>query len=168
MAPAASIENYVRKFVVLTDEELATFTAAFKEVKAKKRQFLIQPNFVARHRYFVVTIINTGSVVSTLDMPTALVYSTTKYAIDGITRILAKELGPKKIRVNSINPGLIETEGTHTSGVMGGPAEQWHVAETPLGRVGKPTDIARVAVFLASEDAYWVNGELITVSGGQR
>jgi 3-oxoacyl-[acyl-carrier protein] reductase len=101
-------------------------------------------------------------------MPTALVYSTTKYAVDGITRILAKELGPKKIRVNSINPGLIETEGTHTSGVMGGPAEQWHVAETPLGRVGKPTDIARVAVFLASEDAYWVNGELITVSGGQR
>lgn len=114
------------------------------------------------------TIINTGSVVSTLDMPTALVYSTTKYAVDGITRILAKELGPKKIRVNSINPGLIETEGTRTSGVMGGPGEQWHVAETPLGRVGKPTDIANVAVFLASEESYWVNGELIAVSGGQR
>lgn len=114
------------------------------------------------------TIINTGSVVSTLDMPTALVYSTTKYAVDGITRILAKELGPKKIRVNSINPGLIETEGTHTSGVMGGPGEQWHVAETPLGRVGKPKDIANVAVFLASEESYWVNGELIAVSGGQR
>ncbi|PWV51896.1 glucose 1-dehydrogenase [Chitinophaga sp. S165] len=113
-------------------------------------------------------IINTGSIVSTLDMPTALVYSTTKYAVDGITRILAKELGPKKIRVNSINPGLIETEGTHTSGVMGGPAEQWHLSETPLGRVGRPTDIANVAVFLASDESYWINGELIAVSGGQR
>lgn len=114
------------------------------------------------------TIINTGSVVTTLDMPTALVYTTTKYAVDGITRILAKELGPKKIRVNSINPGLIETEGTHASGVMGGEGEKWHLSETPLGRVGKPSDIAKVAVFLASEDSYWVNGELITVSGGQR
>ncbi len=113
-------------------------------------------------------IINTGSIVSTLDMPTALVYSTTKYAVDGITRILAKELGPKKIRVNSINPGLIETEGTHTSGVMGGPTEQWHLSETPLGRVGRPTDIANVAVFLASDESYWINGELIAVSGGQR
>ena len=114
------------------------------------------------------TIINTGSVATTLDMPTALVYTTTKYAVDGITRILAKELGPKKIRVNSINPGLIETEGTHTSGVMGGEGEKWHLSETPLGRVGKPKDIAKVAVFLASDDSYWVNGELITVSGGQR
>jgi 3-oxoacyl-[acyl-carrier protein] reductase len=114
------------------------------------------------------TIINTGSVVSTLDMPTALVYSTTKYAVDGITRILAKELGPKKIRVNSINPGLIETEGTHTSGVIGGDAEKWHLSETPLSRVGQPSDIAKVAVFLASDDSYWINGELIAVSGGQR
>lgn len=114
------------------------------------------------------TIINTGSVVTTLDMPTALVYTTTKYAVDGITRILAKELGPKKIRVNSINPGLVETEGTHTSGVMGGEGEKWHLSQTPLGRVGKPTDIAKVAVFLASDDSYWVNGELIAVSGGQR
>ncbi|HEX9514114.1 MAG TPA: glucose 1-dehydrogenase [Puia sp.] len=114
------------------------------------------------------TIINTGSVVTTLDMPTALVYTTTKYAVDGITRILAKELGPKKIRINSINPGLIETEGTHTSGVIGGEGEKWHLSETPLGRVGKPSDIAKVALFLASDDSYWVNGELITVSGGQR
>jgi 3-oxoacyl-[acyl-carrier protein] reductase len=114
------------------------------------------------------TIINTGSVVSTLDMPTALVYSTTKYAVDAVTRILAKELGPKKIRVNSINPGLIETEGTYASGVMGGEGEKWHLAETPLGRIGRPADIAKVAVFLASDDSYWINGELIAVSGGQR
>lgn len=114
------------------------------------------------------TIINFGSVVSTLDMPTALVYTSTKYAVDSITRILAKELGSKKIRVNSINPGLINTEGTNTSGVIGGEGEQWHLSETPLGRIGQPSDVAKVAVFLASEDSYWVNGELITVSGGQR
>lgn len=114
------------------------------------------------------SIINFGSVVTTLDMPTALVYTTTKYAVDGITRILAKELGEKNIRVNSISPGLINTEGTHASGVMGGPGEQWHLSETPLGRIGVPSDIAKVAVFLASADSYWVNGEIITVSGGQR
>lgn len=113
-------------------------------------------------------IINTGSIVSTLDMPTALVYTQTKYAVDAMTRILAKELGSKKIRVNSINPGLIETEGSHSSGVMNGDAEKWHVSETPLGRVGKPEDIAKVAVFLASEDSYWITGETIAVSGGQR
>lgn len=113
-------------------------------------------------------IINTGSIVSTLDMPTALIYTQTKYAVDAMTRILAKELGPKNIRVNSINPGLIETEGSHSSGVMQGEAEKWHVSETPLGRVGKPEDISKVAVFLASEDSYWINGETIAVAGGQR
>jgi 3-oxoacyl-[acyl-carrier protein] reductase len=113
-------------------------------------------------------IINVGSIVSTLDMPTTLVYTQTKYAVDAMTRILAKEFGPKKIRVNSINPGLIETEGSHSSGVMNGDAEKWHVSETPLARVGKPEDIAKVAVFLASEDSYWITGETIAVSGGQR
>lgn len=114
------------------------------------------------------SIINVGSIVSTLDMPTTLVYTQTKYAVDAMTRILAKEFGPKKIRINSINPGLIETEGSHSSGVMNGDAEKWHVSETPLGRVGKPEDIAKVAVFLASEDSYWITGETIAVSGGQR
>jgi len=113
-------------------------------------------------------IINTGSIVSTLDMPTALVYTQTKYAVDAMTRILAKELGPKNIRVNAINPGLIETEGSTASGVIHGEAEKWHVENTPLGRVGKPQDIAKVAVFLASEDSYWIHGETIAVAGGQR
>ena len=113
-------------------------------------------------------IINIGSIVATLDMPTALIYTQTKYAVDAMTRILAKELGSKNIRVNSINPGLIETEGSHSSGVMNSEGEKWHVAETPLGRVGKPADIANVAVFLASEDSYWVHGETIAVAGGQR
>ncbi len=114
------------------------------------------------------SIINVGSIVSTLDMPTSLVYTATKYSVDAMTRILAKELGPKKIRVNSINPGLIETEGSHASGVINGPAEKWHLSETPLGRIGRPDDIAKVAVFLAGEDSYWVNGETIAVAGGQR
>lgn len=113
-------------------------------------------------------IINTGSIVSTLDMPTSLVYTQTKYAVDAMTRILAKELGPKKIRINSINPGLVETEGSHSSGVMNGDAEKWHVSETPLGRAGQPNDIAKVAIFLASDDSYWITGETIAVAGGQR
>lgn len=113
-------------------------------------------------------IINVGSIVSTLDMPTALIYTQTKYAVDAMTHILAKELGPKNIRVNSINPGLIETEGSHSSGVIRGEAERWHVSETPLGRVGKPEDISKVAVFLASDDSYWITGETIAVAGGQR
>jgi 3-oxoacyl-[acyl-carrier protein] reductase len=113
-------------------------------------------------------IINVGSIVSTLDMPTTLIYTQTKYAVDAMTRILAKELGPKNIRINSINPGLIETEGSITSGVINGDAEKWHVSETPLGRVGIPGDIAKVAVFLASEDSYWIHGETIAVAGGQR
>jgi len=113
-------------------------------------------------------LVNIGSIVSTLDMPTALVYTQTKYAVDAMTRILAKGLGPKNICINSINPGLIDTEGSNASGVINGEAEKWHVSETPLGRTGKPDDIAKVAVFLASKDSYWVNGETIAVAGGQR
>jgi 3-oxoacyl-[acyl-carrier protein] reductase len=113
-------------------------------------------------------ILNFGSVVETLDMPKSLVYTATKSAVSSMTRILAKELGPKNIRINSINPGLIDTEGSHASGVMGGEAEHWFLSETPLGRVGQPTDIAKVAVFLASDDARWVTGESLNVSGGHR
>ncbi|MBE9461293.1 SDR family NAD(P)-dependent oxidoreductase [Dyadobacter subterraneus] len=113
-------------------------------------------------------IINIGSIVATLDMPETLVYTQTKYATDALTRIMAKELGPKRIRVNSINPGLVETEGSIASGVINGDGEKWHLSETPLGRVGKPDDISKVSVFLASDDSYWINGETIAVAGGQR
>jgi 3-oxoacyl-[acyl-carrier protein] reductase len=114
------------------------------------------------------SVINIGSVVSTLTPPNSVVYTATKGAVDAVTRVLAKELGPKKIRVNSINPGGVETEGTHAAGIVGSDFEKNAVAQTPLGRFGQPEDIAPVAVFLASEASGWLTGELLTASGGLR
>jgi 3-oxoacyl-[acyl-carrier protein] reductase len=112
------------------------------------------------------SIVNISSVVSTLAPPAGSVYSATKGAVDTITRSLAKELGPRKIRVNAINPGLVITEGTESAGIVGSDFEKQSVASTPLGRAGQPDDIALPAVFLASEDARWITGETIFVSGG--
>jgi 3-oxoacyl-[acyl-carrier protein] reductase len=88
--------------------------------------------------------------------------------VDAINSVLAKELGPRKIRVNAILPGIIETEGTHTAGVIGSDFEHTAVAQTPLARIGQPDDIAKVAVFLASDDAGWLTGERLTAAGGFR
>ena len=112
------------------------------------------------------SIINIGSVVSSLTPPNSAVYTGTKGDVDAITGVLAKELGPKKIRVNSINPGMVETEGAHAAGFIGSPFEAGAVAQTPLGRIGQVDDIASVATFLASNDSKWVTGELIRVGGG--
>jgi 3-oxoacyl-[acyl-carrier protein] reductase len=112
-------------------------------------------------------IINISSTVSVNPMPGTLIYAATKAAIDNVTKVLAKELGPKKIRVNTISPGITETEGSHEQGFMGGEWEAQLVAQVPLGRIGQPNDIAKVAVFLASDEAAWVTGERIQVSGGQ-
>ncbi len=114
------------------------------------------------------SIINISSVVSSLTPPNSAVYTGTKGAVDAITGVLAKELGPKKIRVNAINPGLIETEGLHTAGFVGSDLAAGVVAQTPLGRIGQVDDIAGVAAFLASNDAKWVTGELVRVGGGLR
>jgi 3-oxoacyl-[acyl-carrier protein] reductase len=110
------------------------------------------------------SVVNVSSVVSTLAPAMSAVYSGTKGALDSITRSLAKELAPRKIRVNSVNPGLVKTEGT--AGFSGGDFEKDAVAATPLGRVGEPDDIAPPAVFLASEAARWITGETLYVSGG--
>jgi 3-oxoacyl-[acyl-carrier protein] reductase len=114
------------------------------------------------------SVINIGSVASTLNAPNQVIYTATKSAVDAVTRVLAKELGPRKIRVNSINPGLIETEGTHVAGAIGGEFEQQLVALTPLGRTGQPEDLTPVAIFLASDESRWITGDLLTVSGGLR
>jgi 3-oxoacyl-[acyl-carrier protein] reductase len=115
-------------------------------------------------------IINISSVVSMNRLPNSVVYSATKSALDQVTRVLAVELGPKKIRVNAINPGPVDTEGTRAIGFIGhgGEMEKQMVASTPLGRIGRPDDIGRVATFLASDDSAWINGEVIAVSGGFR
>src|SRR6202171_1677220 len=112
------------------------------------------------------SIINIGSTISSVTPPMSAVYTATKGAVDAVTRVLAKELGPRKIRVNSINPGLIDTEGTHAMGVIGNDFEKQTVGQTPLGRTGQPDDIAPVAVFLASDESRWVTGDTLTVSGG--
>jgi 3-oxoacyl-[acyl-carrier protein] reductase len=88
--------------------------------------------------------------------------------VDAITRTLSKELGPKKIRVNSINPGMVETEGVHAAGFIGSDFQKQFEAQTPLGRIGQPEDISSIAVFLASEDSAWLTGELLVASGGLR
>ena len=114
------------------------------------------------------SIINLSSVVSNNPIANSVVYSATKGAVDTIAVALSKELGARNIRVNTISPGGVETEGTHAVGIMGSDAEKQMIAGTPLGRLGQPDDIAKVAVFLASDDAEWVNGEKINVSGGFR
>ena len=113
------------------------------------------------------SVINIGSVAAA-GIPAASVYSATKGALDSITVALAGELGSKKIRVNSLNPGMVETEGVHAAGFIGSDFQKKTEAETPLGRIGQPKDIADIAAFLASDDSYWVTGQLIKASGGAR
>jgi 3-oxoacyl-[acyl-carrier protein] reductase len=113
-------------------------------------------------------VINIGSTISTLTPPSSTVYTATKGAVDAVTHVLAKELGPKKIRVNSINPGMVETEGVHAQGFIGTDFQKNLEAQTPLGGIGQPADIAKVAVFLASKDSAWLTGETIVASGGLR
>ena len=114
------------------------------------------------------SIINIGSVVSRVTPPNSAVYTGTKGAVDAITGALSRELGPKKIRVNTINPGVVETEGTHSGGIIGSDFEKAAIAQTPLGRIGQPGDIASIAVFLASEDSAWLTGEQLLATGGLR
>jgi len=113
-------------------------------------------------------VINVSSVASELGLPASSVYSGTKGALDAITRVLSNELAGRKIRVNTIAPGGVETEGTHAAGIVGSDLEKNFVAKTPLGRLGQPEDIARVAVFLASDDSGWLTGERLVASGGFR
>src|SRR5262245_2651254 len=113
-------------------------------------------------------IINTSSIVSTIAIPSAAVYSGTKGAVDAITRSLAAELGPRRIRVNAIRPGMVETEGTHSAGITESEMRKQVEAQTPLGRIGQPQDIASAAVFLASAESSWITGETFLISGGYR
>ena len=114
------------------------------------------------------SIINIGSVVSRVTPPASTIYTGTKGAVDAITGVLARELGPKKIRVNAINPGMVETEGVHTAGFLGTDFEKDLVSQTPLGRIGQPGDISSIATFLASDDSAWLTGEHILAGGGLR
>jgi 3-oxoacyl-[acyl-carrier protein] reductase len=113
-------------------------------------------------------ILNISSLAASLAPAGGSVYSGTKAAVNAVTRSLAQELAPRRIRVNSINPGLIETEGTHSTGIAGSEFQTQVEKKTPLGRIGRPEDVAPMAVFLASDDAAWITGESFYISGGMR
>jgi 3-oxoacyl-[acyl-carrier protein] reductase len=114
------------------------------------------------------SIINISSVASSSGLPNTAVYAASKASVDAITKVLSKELGPRKIRVNAVNPGMVETEGVHTAGFIEGDFRKETEAKTPLGRIGQPKDIAPAVVFLASDDASWITGEMLYISGGFR
>ena len=114
------------------------------------------------------SVVNISSVVATAALPYAAVYSATKAAVDAVTRSLATELGPKGVRVNSVNPGMVETEGTHSQGITESDFRKQVEAATPLGRIGRVDDIAPAVVFLASDDAKWITGQALHISGGNR
>jgi 3-oxoacyl-[acyl-carrier protein] reductase len=127
---------------------------------------LLVTQAAAKHLTQGGSIVNIGSLVSRMTPPGLAVYNATKGAVDAITGTLSKELGPKGIRVNTVNPGMVETEGAHSAGFIGSDFENWAVSTTPLGRIGQPHDIASVVTFLASDDAGWLSGQQIFASGG--
>jgi 3-oxoacyl-[acyl-carrier protein] reductase len=129
---------------------------------------LLTTQAAVKHLREGASIINISSVVSRITPPASAVYSGTKGAVDAITGSLSKELGARKIRVNAINPGVVQTEGTASAGIIGSDFEKAAIAQTPLGRAGQPDDIADIAVFLASDDSRWLTGEKIIASGGMR
>jgi 3-oxoacyl-[acyl-carrier protein] reductase len=129
---------------------------------------LLTTQAAVKHLGEGASIINIGSVVSRITPANSAVYTGTKGAVDAITGVLAKELGPKKIRVNAINPGMVETEGAHSAGFIGSDFQKASIAQTPLSRTGQPDDIADIAVFLASNDSRWMTGEHLLASGGIR
>lgn len=172
----AAIKTYGRIDILVNNSGVYEF-APIEDVTEEHfhRQFnvnvlglLLTTQAALKHLGEGASIINVSSVATTITPPTTAVYSGTKGAVDAITGVLSRELGPRKIRVNAINPGFVITEGTHTAGVVGSDFEATAVSQTPLGRAGQPDDIASVAVFLASDDAGWLTGEHIVASGGMR
>ena len=172
----AAIESYGKLDILVNNSGIYEF-APISDVTEESfhRQFnvnvlglILTTQAAAKHLGEGASIINVGSAVSRITPPNSAVYTGTKAAIDGITGVLARELGPKRIRVNSINPGMVETEGTHSAGFIGSDFEKNLVAQASLGRTGQPGDIASVAVFLASADSGWMTGEQLIASGGLR
>jgi 3-oxoacyl-[acyl-carrier protein] reductase len=172
----AAITHYGRLDILVNNSGVYEFSPieAFTEEQFYKifnvnvLGLLLTTQAAVRHLSECGSIINVGSVVSRITPPGSSVYTGTKGAVDAITGVLARELGPRKIRVNALNPGMVETEGTHSAGFIGSDFETGTVAQTPLGRVGQPGDIASIAVFLASEDSAWLTGERILAGGGLR
>jgi 3-oxoacyl-[acyl-carrier protein] reductase len=129
---------------------------------------LLTTQAAAKHMNDGGSVINIGSLVTRIVPEGSAVYTATKGAVDAITGVLSRELGPRQIRVNALNPGMVETEGTHAAGFIGSDFHSHAIAQTPLGRIGQPQDIASIAVFLASDDSFWLTGEKLYAGGGVR
>lgn len=171
-----AIDAYGRLDIVVNNSGVYAFSP-LEEITEDEfhRQFntnvlglLLVTQAASKHLGEGSSVINISSSVTSLSPATSAIYTGTKGAVDAITGVLANELAPRKIRVNAINPGYTETEGTHAGGITGSDMEKHFVALTPLGRAGQPDDIADVATFLASDASRWVTGELLVVSGGLR
>ncbi|WP_296650620.1 glucose 1-dehydrogenase [Paraburkholderia sp.] len=173
---STAIETYGRLDILVNNSGIYEMAPIEEVTEAHyRKQFdtnvlgvLLTTQAAVKHLGEGASIINVSSVVTTITPPGSAVYSGTKGAVDAITGVLARELGPKKIRVNAINPGVVVTEGTHTAGLIGSDFEKFAISQTPLGRVGQSDDIASAVVFLASDDAKWLTGEHIVASGGLR
>ncbi|MGE7418438.1 glucose 1-dehydrogenase [Methylobacterium tarhaniae] len=172
----AAVQQFGRLDVLVNNSGIYEF-AAIEDLTEDhyRRQFdvnvlglLLTTQAAARHLGEGGSIVNISSAITHVHTPTAAVYAGTKGAVNAISGVLANELAPRKIRVNVVSPGFVVTEGTHTAGVVGSDMEAGLVAQTPLGRAGQPDDIAGVVAFLASDDARWLTGEVITASGGIR
>lgn len=173
---AAAVERSGRLDIVVNNSGVYEF-AAIEDVTEEQYRRLFDINVLgvllvtraaSRQLGEGGSIVNISSVVTSVNMPTAAVYTGTKGAVNAISGVLANELAPRKIRVNVVSPGYVVTEGTHAAGVTGSEMETGLVAQTPLGRAGRPDDIAEVVAFLASDEARWVTGEVIAASGGVR
>jgi 3-oxoacyl-[acyl-carrier protein] reductase len=170
----AAVKEYGRLDILVNNSGVYAF-GALEEITEESFHHMFNINVLglllvtkaaSKHLGEGASIINIGSAVTELFPPASAVYTATKGAVDAITGVLSKELGPRKIRVNSINPGMVETEGVHTAGFLGTDFEKGFVAQTPLGRIGQPGDIASIAVFLASDDSGWLTGDHLIASGG--
>lgn len=172
----AAVQNFGRLDILVNNSGVYEVAPLEDVTEASfRRQFdinvlglLLTTQAAAKHLGEGGSVINIGSVVATITPPGMSVYTATKGAVDAITGVLSRELGPRGIRVNSLNPGMVETEGAHAAGFIGSDFQSNVVAQTPLGRIGQPDDIAAVAVFLASDDSRWLTGELVKAAGGFR
>jgi 3-oxoacyl-[acyl-carrier protein] reductase len=172
----AAIEHFGRLDILVNNSGVYEF-ASLEEITEEKFHWMFNVNVLGailttqaavKHMGEGSSIINVGSGVSRITPANTAVYTGTKGALDAITGVLARELGPRGIRVNTINPGMVETEGTLSTGMLGSDIEKALIAQAPLGRTGRVGDIAPIAVFLASDDAGWLTGEQLLATGGIR
>ena len=172
----AAIKQYGRLDILVNNSGVYEFSPLeeiteehyHKQFNVNVLGLLLTTQAAAKHMNEGGSVINIGSLVTRLLPPGSAVYTATKGAVDAITGVLAQELGARKIRVNALNPGMVETEGTHAAGFIGSDFNQHAVSQTPLGRIGQPDDIASIAVFLASNESFWLSGEKLFAGGGMR